>query len=82
MKIKSRKKYQLCGTPMYMIIFVTLLIINMYIFPFIYSDLPPAAYTSSYYRLFLVTKIITYLPMLGVWRLGGLVTLAFPFIIG
>ena len=37
--------------------------------------------TSSYHQLLListVTKIIMCLPMLGVWRLGGLVTLAFP----
>ena len=46
-----------------------------------YPDLPPV----SYHQLLLisiVTKIIMCLPMLGVWRLGGLVTPAFTVIIG
>ena len=53
-------------------------------YPCIFSpDLPPVAYhqflPSVIVNQYIVTKILMCLPMLGVWRLGGLVTPAFPF---
>ena len=42
--------------------------------------LPPVI-TTSYYHQLLLISIVKCLPMLGVWRLGGLVTPAFPFMV-